>query len=561
MIDIRPEHLSLARLLERRLFKIPDYQRAYSWTSRERNDLFSDIERTFLKGEDEGHYMATIVCLHRDTIRLGTDDYAQLDIVDGQQRLTTLILLLNALRLELDHKNAEQQRGYENLTQLLVKQESDSLLLLQTNHDSSHYFSEFLRKEKTFDPTEGQTLADRELLRAIKDCQNFVKRWLEQDWELLDMYAFIKNQLSFILHVISDEKLVYTVFEVLNSRGMEVSWLDRLKSILMGKAFDLENIDKDQLIDELHTIWRDIYREIGLRQGLSTEALRFAATLFSSTMPHKPLSERDAVDTFRRRAIDAQGIRSSALWLLKVTQACDRILSNSRLNGVTRISQARLLAVAIHLNEEISEQERYELLGRWEKVTFRIYGLMNYDARTKVGDYVRLAWKVGITNQNLTANEIHRELHDIGKDYPIQSAIEAMYRSNCYENWQEELRYLMFRYEEYLARKKGINFRNEHWAKIWQESASSSIEHIVPQSTAPEDIKHILGNLMILPPGLNSRLRDKKPKNKLQEYRDTGLLCASRVATMTKFTKSAIREREKELLDWAYAEWDDPLAS
>ena len=57
-----------------------------------------------------------------------------------------------------------------------------------------------------------------------------------------------------------------------------MTWLDRLKSVLMGQAFELENADRGQLIKDLHKIWSDIYTWIGLHQGLSTEVLRFSAT-------------------------------------------------------------------------------------------------------------------------------------------------------------------------------------------------------------------------------------------------------------------------------------------
>ena len=92
----------------------------------------------------------------------------------------------------------------------------------------------------------------------------------------------------------------------------------------------------------------------------------------------------------------------------------------------------------------------------------------------------------------------------------------------------------MFRYEEYLAKKEGLNFRNEQWQKIWAESSSKSIEHIWPQSKAPDNVKHTLGNLMLLPPNLNSKLRDKPPKEKREAYRKTGLLIAEEVASVSK---------------------------
>ena len=84
--------------------------------------------------------MATIVCLRKKkNISLGTDEFTQLDIVDGQQRLTTIVLLLNAIKLELEQCDQNSvERELREITDLLVKVSSDNLLLLQTNHDSSH---------------------------------------------------------------------------------------------------------------------------------------------------------------------------------------------------------------------------------------------------------------------------------------------------------------------------------------------------------------------------------------------------------------------------------------
>ena len=331
--------------------------------------------------------------------------------------------------------------------------------------------------------------------------------------------------------------------------------MDRLKSILMGTAFELKNANLEGLVKDLHNVWRDIYGVIGLRQGLSTEALRFAATLNVTEAPNRPLGERDAVAELRRATGTAKKVRAIAAWLLRVTEACDTVTGNPRLNAVTRISQARLLATAIHLREDITPKQ---LLSRWEKVSFRIYGLLNKDARTRVGDYVRLAWRV--INKDLSVDAIDEAIGEIGEEFPIEDAVDFLQNENCYDGWEAELRYFMFRYEEHLAREQKLNFGNEQWEKIWMVSPSESIEHIWAKSRAPDKTRHRLGNLVLLPPKLNSALQNKPAKDKAADYRKTGLLIAGEVADVIDtagWKSSSVKEREERLLEWATEEWAD----
>ena len=556
MITIHPQYLTLSKLLDGRLFRIPEYQRAYSWTSSERQDLFGDIEKVRAKGQDAGHFMAAVVCLRRAKQTLGTDEFYVLEVVDGQQRLTTLIILLNAVKLALNRKDKAEAKLARELSELLVKVEGDELLLLQTNHDSSHYFATFLRKGTSPASASATTLADREILRAIEDCKAFIAKWTAGGESLSSLAALLKNRLFFLLHEIEDEQTVYTVFEVLNSRGLDVSWLDRLKSILMGTAFELQNDNLEGLVKDLHIVWRDIYSVIGLRQGLSTEALRFAATLHVTETPNRPLSERAAVAELRGATRTAKELHDVAAWLLRVTEACETVISNPRLNAVTRISQARLLATAIHLREDITPKQRKQLLSRWEKVSFRIYGLLGKDARTGVGHYVRLAWLV--VNKKLSVDAIDTALVEIGEEFPIEDAVDVLRNENCYDNWEAELRYFMYRYEEHLTRQQ--NFSNEQWEKIWMVSPSESIEHIWAKSKAPDKSRHRLGNLVLLPPKLNSTLQDKSAKDKAEHYRRTGLLIAGEVADIIDragWNSRSIKEREERLLEWAAEEWAD----
>ena len=142
---------------------------------------------------------------------------------------------------------------------------------------------------------------------------------------------------------------------------------------------------------------------------------------------------------------------------------------------------------------------------------------------------------------------------------------------DCYNDWQTVFHYLLCCYEEYLAKQKGQRFSNEQWNRIWQESAVKSIEQILPQSKGSlhdwdEGIfVHRLGNLLLLPPGLNSELGDKDPKAKVDAYQRTELLSAVDVAEMIQkdaeewykgWKKYKICLREEQISDWIDKEFD-----
>ncbi len=558
MMQIQPQILALGELIHGRLFRIPQYQRAYSWGSPHRQALFDDIHRTWTAGDDRRHFMATIVGLRREKRTIIVDEHHVIEIVDGQQRITTLILLLKSIAKILDRTDDVERRIGREIDENLVKPDEASLLLLQTNHDSSNYFADYLREGIHPPSASATTLADRELLLAIAECESFVADW-RRERSLSDLVSLLRNRLTFIFHEVSDEALVYTVFEVLNSRGLQVSWVDRLKSLLMATIFDSDTGNRDEHIAETHGVWSEIYRCIGLRQGMSTEALRFAATLRKDNRPNRPLSEADAVELLHRQSRRGPAsVIETTKWLQSVTEAVDQLERDRRRNAVTRIAQARLLATAVHLRQDLSQCEKAEVLRAWETVTFRIYGMLARDARWAVGDYVRLAWR--IIKEKPAYSEILQEVSGIGASHSIQEAVENLSGQDCYSYWGDELRYLLFRYEEFLAHKAGQKFSNEQWNRIWEARANDSIEHIQPQQSGDDEYVHRLGNLVLLPPKLNSQLGSKSPVEKKAAYLNTGLFQAQEVVpNLSNWGRDAIVKREKEMLDWALKEWSDAV--
>ena len=89
-----PQYQPLGKILIDKIFRIPEYQRHYSWQKKQREELFEDIKKLQLvkgKYENRTHFMATVVCLKtRKKIPFGSNNFYVYDVVDGQQRITTL---------------------------------------------------------------------------------------------------------------------------------------------------------------------------------------------------------------------------------------------------------------------------------------------------------------------------------------------------------------------------------------------------------------------------------------------------------------------------------------
>ena len=477
-------------------------------------------------------------------------------MVDGQQRLTTFVILLKALEKALSPDVSGEAKIKREIGELLVKGDDHSLVLLQTNHDSSSVFTDYVR-QGTIRRDEPETAADRNLIAAARECEDFVEKWKSKA-TLIDLVALLRNRLSLIYHELNDEASVYRVFEVLNSRGLDVKWIDKLKSQLMALIFtNIDSGTRSEALKEMQVVWQDIYRTLGMRGELGDEALSFTGTWKSPTRPNKLVGQSVAASVLTNAAgTELHSISQVANRLKLVVVAVAKLDSNVRLSAVTQIGHARFLAVSILLRK-FPEQTEKRLLGLWERITFRIFGLGGADSRSKVGGYVRLGYDVGLGL--ISEKEVQKSLETLGESCKIDAAMKDVDWNECYYNWAEELRYILFRYDEFLADKAGEKINSLQWAKIWQVDQSKSIEHVQPQSSGEEYIHH-LGNLTMLAPGINSSLKDRPPKEKASVYVQSGLRGTIEVGLgieKKKWDKAAVLLRADDIQKFIQKEWAD----
>lgn len=571
MID--PRFGNLQFLFADRVFRIPPYQRFYSWQSRQREDLFNDLIKLASSPADMYHFMATVVCHRTQEINeIGAAQYRLYDVVDGQQRLTTIILLLKCIELALP----PDSQARIDLGHILVKGDGH-LILLQTNNANALILNRFIREGVQPTDDELQTHSDRNLARAIRDCNKFLETW-SVTRETLNLMRLVLHRLGFVVYDTEDSRVVYTLFEVLNSRGLAVDWLDKTKSVLMGKAYEIcaTPLSAAAEIEQLQKIWSGIYREIAKEDIPGDEIVRIAATLYYGPGQGKPRPAEESLDLMRRDCKVCTSPTQISQRLLAVAQKLTTLYSNAQLNAVTDIFQARLLAVAIMSAPGVDEPERQKLLDQWERVTFRIFGLFGKDSRTKVGDYARLGYQIVTNNiETRTYNQIMAALRGLGHDYPVDKAVEDGLAGKDFYQSPDACRYLLWNYEEHLAKAFGLGATiDEHErSKIWQLRATDSIEHIFPQTPGPEWDNKLrcdngkvvpvseavgrIGNLLLLPVVLNSEARASGFTRKKEIYPKHHLRMIREVDEQPDWTIAQIEEREARIVAWAGTRWAD----
>ncbi len=221
-------------------YRIPRFQRDYSWTQDEWEDLWLDILGTIREGGEPAHYMGYLV--------LQSVDDKTFDVIDGQQRLTTLSLIVlaalgNLQRLVSDSRDAENNKrrleqirqtyvGYLDPVSLVPR----SKLILNRNNDG-YYQTYIVPLEKL--PQRGFKASEHLLRKAFEFFDRKIRDYLknvgqDEGRAVATLVETMSDRLFFTVITVTDELNAYKVFETLNARGVRLSATDLLKNYLFS---------------------------------------------------------------------------------------------------------------------------------------------------------------------------------------------------------------------------------------------------------------------------------------------------------------------------------------
>lgn len=248
-------------------YRIPRFQRDYSWTDDEWEDLWADLMGTLQPEGESAHYMGYLV--------LQSSDDKTFEVIDGQQRLTTvsiivLAVLKNLQRL-IDSGNDSEanKRRMEQIRQTYVGYLDPVTLVarakLTLNRNNNSYFQDYLVPLGHL-PQRGFRASEHLLRKAFEWFDRRVAEYLKKStgtegMRLAQFVEDMSDRLFFTMITVTDELNAYKVFETLNARGVRLSATDLLKNYLFSVLDRGRDIDHE--LRNLEERWEAMVGRLG----------------------------------------------------------------------------------------------------------------------------------------------------------------------------------------------------------------------------------------------------------------------------------------------------------
>lgn len=238
------------------VFSIPGYQRPYSWTTEQARELIDDLY-DFMKGSDKAlgemppYFLGSIVLIKQEA-------QPPTKVVDGQQRLTTLTLLLSAIRANVTDDNAKKGLSKRIYEQGDIIQNTENHYRLTLRERDREFFREYVQHDGGIDKL-------ITLSKALPDSQNnlrenarlFMSRLQElNEGERVKLAQFVVTRCYLVTVCTPDLDSAYRIFDVLNSRGLDLSATDILKAEIVGKVSSARR-------DHYTEVWENIEDDLG----------------------------------------------------------------------------------------------------------------------------------------------------------------------------------------------------------------------------------------------------------------------------------------------------------
>lgn len=550
-----------------RFFEIPKYQRGYAWERKHISDLFGDIKESI--ESNSNHYIGTIVLSKTDR------DDELFYIVDGQQRITTISMIINELIKDL---KKDDQVYYKRF----YIQEDNRFRLLPLGRDNEFYIN--ILHENTSIPN---NKSQRYLKEAIEEIQDNIKC-------IPDKLTFLKSieKLEIMEFTEKSEGDAIRIFQTVNDRGKPLSNMEKSKSLLIYFSNRYLNKKLDDGINHVFSIIFELYddiKKIGEDTGITLilnkdfnedNLMRYHFVSFTSENEDPTASyvlnylrenlttQRKDKDYNRMESFIDEYIKDLELFFQSMKKILEKVYTEPKYYKVFCILNlsATLYPLIVKLENRgilnnyltSTDRTKYTFIDLIEHIDVRVYKTRGTDPKADIRSYVS-------TIKNTTSEEsIETWMTNFNNKWMNESLFKSYLVDNIYRN--RALSLIFIDYCEFIENKKyTIDDLQSKISKI------PTIEHILSQTPkfAPRklgfksnddfvEFEHTLGNLTVLEKKLNSTVQNLNPSEKVESYKKSTFRMTKLLAveiTSNGFTKSEMKQRTNKLVEYLSSRW------
>lgn len=493
------------------IYKIPKYQREYTWGQKEWGLLFNDIIEN-----DYGYFLGSIICVDKSESAMGD---VELEVIDGQQRITSLSILLIALYEKLnvfkDILDEDQVTDLNNVKrELVIRRDGENISRLtpQVQNDNRNDYFSLLSEKGLLTTAEKRNYAGlRRIYKAYYYFSNAIDKFIDEIGPSTDeervsaLFELVRRFNSAVLVSIEVEtnKDAYMLFESLNNRGVPLSAIDLIKNLLISIS------DRDNKSEECYNKWKKIitylsddysvqerffrqfynaYRE-ELNKPYKTEgktkyALGYLATRTTLLDIYEKLLKdnyNEFLDRLEKEAKTYSILINNASEDDYIPALSDALLDLDRIQGApSYILLLYLLSnrASLGLNNDLLKSI--------------IEYLTKFFVRRNITDYpnTRNLTKIFMDIVSLIEDKHGKEIYDITVNYLRENSstdeeFERKLNGPLYLDNPDATRFLLCYYENKFK-------TNEIYTNLWERDSSNkyiwTIEHIFPEGeNIPED--------------------------------------------------------------------------
>lgn len=470
---------------------------------------------------------------------------------------------------------------------------------LRLNNDTGDFYFDLILKGST--NVLASTVHQRRLLEGYTFLKTHINEQLEKrkaeglDY-LKDLFDSIIRKLNFSFYPIEVESEIGMTFELMNSRGKDLSSLELLKNYLMYWVYrnvSLPN-EKEDLTNTINKAWKEVYVNIANCNGIENQCLRIAWTLYYSytpknwsgyngfksddVIPLRDFASKSKEDTQQFISVFTNGLSEISMHYSAIIQPnvnseiTDEYIWLTKIRNAGNLANYLPLMVAVRkgvVAGTISSESYISLLQALELFSYRVFLWAGKRSNAGLSKFFR--WADDVFSNKHSVDSVTEWILGTINWYSDENSFRKALRGEFYDwyHWRRLLRYTLYEYELWLLKSEGKGAKPK---LAWSDLTDATFEHILPQN--PDelslwkqkwnelDIKtylHDISNIVLTKDNshyLNFDFVRKKGNSGTGHcYSNSDIRQERKIAEFVDWTIESCKARRETLTNWIMDRW------